>query len=66
MLRRSYEVGDVDFVALRLEVIEMLCLWELYVPASEHLLQLHLLLHVVSAMERWGSGRNFWMFSFER
>jgi len=65
ILRRQYAT-HFDLKALRLQLVEMMCLWELYVPATEHAVTFHLLLHLVDAMKLWGSVQNFWMFSFER
>lgn len=66
LLRREFHDGDIDFDALMLEVVELLCLWEVYVPATEHTLQIHSLMHMVYSMKMWGSSRNYWMFPFER
>ena len=43
-------------------------MWDLFkvLPATEHSQVWHMLLHISESKARWGSVRNFWMFSFER
>jgi hypothetical protein len=52
--------------ALQKRVVEALCQFGACVPATEHASVFHELLHVVQAVHRWGSVRNFWCYGTER
>ena len=53
--RREFDEFDAELAKLR--VVELLCKFEVSVPAIEHAIVFHELLHLVADIARWGSGR---------
>jgi hypothetical protein len=52
--RRDFDQFDERMAKLR--VVELLCKFEVSVPAIEHAIVFHELLHLVVDIDRWGSG----------
>ena len=52
--------------ALKVQVVEALCLCEAVLPITELAVVLHIMLHIPDCMYRWNSIRNFWSFFGER
>ena len=54
LTRRDFDEFDEESAKLR--VVEPLCKFEVSVPAIEHAIVFHELLHLVVDIDRWGSG----------
>jgi hypothetical protein len=54
LTRRDFDEFDEEMAKIR--VVELLCKFEVSVPAIEHAIVFHELLHLVVDIGRWGSG----------
>jgi hypothetical protein len=54
LTRREFD--DFDAEGAKLRVVELLCKFEVSVPAIEHAIVFHELVHLVADIARWGSG----------
>jgi hypothetical protein len=54
LTRRGFDEFDAEMARIR--VVELLCKFEVSMPAIEHAIVFHELLHLVADIARWGSG----------
>jgi hypothetical protein len=51
--------------SLKRNVAEALAMYQTAIPASEHVIMIHLMGHLVDQMEQFGPLRGTWMFGLE-
>ena len=64
LARKEHKKSEIPI--LRKKVIDTLIKWEEYAPDDVKPIILHLLVHMVDDIERFGSVYNFWLFGPER
>lgn len=62
----SREIPIASLGQLRLTVLRALCWFELRFPKTEHSIIMHLFIHILDGVARWGPVSGTWLFRVER